>query len=120
MLCSLQREVDGLRQGYGRARGVGLHDAVDGPLDGHELMRVLTGHPSDASLRSGLRGRCADRPGVCRRLAGCQRDRSEEHTSELQSLMRISYAVLCLKKKIKKLHNNTIFDICENKKKFKQ
>src|SRR3546814_4880923 len=27
--------------------------------------------------------------------------RSEEHTSELQSLMRISYAVLCLKKKIK-------------------
>src|SRR3546814_1846798 len=28
-------------------------------------------------------------------------DRSEEHTSELQSLMRISYAVFCLKKKIK-------------------
>src|SRR3546814_7858082 len=31
--------------------------------------------------------------------------RSEEHTSELQSLMRISYAVFCLKKKI---NNNTI------------
>src|SRR3546814_7503775 len=31
------------------------------------------------------------------------RDRSEEHTSELQSLMRISYAVFCLKKK--KNHN---------------
>src|SRR3546814_3433040 len=29
--------------------------------------------------------------------------RSEEHTSELQSLMRISYAVFCLKKKIKRL-----------------
>src|SRR3546814_199652 len=29
--------------------------------------------------------------------------RSEEHTSELQSLMRISYAVFCLKKKIKTL-----------------
>src|SRR3546814_1260481 len=28
-------------------------------------------------------------------------DRSEEHTSELQSLMRISYAVFCLKKKTK-------------------
>src|SRR3546814_5954921 len=28
------------------------------------------------------------------------RDRSEEHTSELQSLMRISYAVFCLKQKI--------------------
>src|SRR3546814_10851486 len=31
-------------------------------------------------------------------------DRSEEHTSELQSLMRISYAVFCLKKKNKKKH----------------
>src|SRR3546814_6823404 len=31
--------------------------------------------------------------------------RSEEHTSELQSLMRISYAVFCLKKK--KYHNKT-------------
>src|SRR3546814_5388749 len=30
--------------------------------------------------------------------------RSEEHTSELQSLMRISYAVFCLKKKTKKKH----------------
>src|SRR3546814_1578298 len=30
---------------------------------------------------------------------GCPTDRSEEHTSELQSLMRISYAVFCLKKK---------------------
>src|SRR3546814_8365370 len=32
-------------------------------------------------------------------------DRSEEHTSELQSLMRISYAVFCLKKK--KQHHHT-------------
>src|SRR3546814_10412711 len=32
--------------------------------------------------------------------------RSEEHTSELQSLMRISYAVFCLKKK----HNNFIYN----------
>src|SRR3546814_3614875 len=31
--------------------------------------------------------------------------RSEEHTSELQSLMRISYAVFCLKKKIKMLNS---------------
>src|SRR3546814_17157583 len=31
--------------------------------------------------------------------AGDRRGRSEEHTSELQSLMRISYAVFCLKKK---------------------
>src|SRR3546814_6667204 len=36
-------------------------------------------------------------------------DRSEEHTSELQSLMRISYAVFCLKKKktIQKITNKT-------------
>src|SRR3546814_10685271 len=34
--------------------------------------------------------------------------RSEEHTSELQSLMRISYAVFCLKKKTKtNKHNNS-------------
>src|SRR3546814_6923366 len=37
--------------------------------------------------------------------------RSEEHTSELQSLMRISYAVFCLKKKKTKynIHNNYLF-----------
>src|SRR3546814_3220958 len=35
-------------------------------------------------------------------------DRSEEHTSELQSLMRISYAVFCLKKKIYNNNENTI------------
>src|SRR3546814_10240937 len=37
--------------------------------------------------------------------AGEPRDRSEEHTSELQSLMRISYAVFCLKKKRRKKQN---------------
>src|SRR3546814_7635952 len=44
------------------------------------------------------------RSGPCprdRSLAGRPRPRSEEHTSELQSLMRISYAVFCLKKKNK-------------------
>src|SRR3546814_9295328 len=56
----------------------------------------------------------ADRLGLCRlqlaalrprrprfqqpALAGAGKRRSEEHTSELQSLMRISYAVFCLKK----------------------
>src|SRR3546814_1651922 len=37
--------------------------------------------------------------------------RSEEHTSELQSLMRISYAVFCLKKKTKNKINNTIITL---------
>src|SRR3546814_8316709 len=39
-------------------------------------------------------------------LATVRSHRSEEHTSELQSLMRISYAVFCLKKKTN--HNTTI------------
>src|SRR3546814_3172860 len=39
-------------------------------------------------------------------------DRSEEHTSELQSLMRISYAVFCLTKKTTNINNiNSTFDI---------
>src|SRR3546814_7176939 len=42
------------------------------------------------------RGRCAGR--------------SEEHTSELQSLMRISYAVFCLKKKKKQKHKTADVD----------
>src|SRR3546814_793072 len=52
----------------------GLHWAygIDGPSDGHFYA-----------------------------LVGPDGERSEEHTSELQSLMRISYAVLCLKKKNK-------------------
>src|SRR3546814_6602863 len=44
------------------------------------------------------RARCAQRRGPM----GPEDWRSEEHTSELQSLMRISYAVFCLKQKKKK------------------
>src|SRR3546814_5586577 len=55
----------------------------------------------DSALRSASRGRprfsSAARSAMVRAL-----QRSEEHTSELQSLMRISYAVFCLKKKTKK------------------
>src|SRR3546814_9501141 len=45
----------------------------------------------------------------CRSPRATWRGRSEEHTSELQSLMRISYAVFCLKKKKTKTDdtNNT-------------
>src|SRR3546814_8762602 len=39
--------------------------------------------------------------------SSARRPRSEEHTSELQSLMRISYAVFCLKKKTKKTYKHT-------------
>src|SRR3546814_18416647 len=54
------------------------------------------------TLRSGAKARSA--AGVDQFLEGftqLQTVRSEEHTSELQSLMRISYAVFCLKKKKK-------------------
>src|SRR3546814_5087245 len=49
-------------------------------------------------------------------VVGSQQDvlavvRSEEHTSELQSLMRISYAVFCLKKKNKSQHGRSIATI---------
>src|SRR3546814_6664755 len=40
-------------------------------------------------------------------LLALLQSRSEEHTSELQSLMRISYAVFCLKKKKKEIINKT-------------
>src|SRR3546814_5690402 len=53
--------------------------------------------------RDRFRGRILDRRAQRPSHRGCAyRDlRSEEHTSELQSLMRISYAVFCLKKKKK-------------------
>src|SRR3546814_18419138 len=51
------------------------------------------------SSRRYERGRWSSRG--CRRHDRGDEGRSEEHTSELQSLMRISYAVFCLKKKKK-------------------
>src|SRR3546814_5315046 len=62
--------------------------------------------PGRAHLRGHLEGRRDRLPGGERR-----RDRSEEHTSELQSLMRISYAVFYVHKKTKhlvKTHTPTI------------
>src|SRR3546814_7738623 len=42
---------------------------------------------------------------VARYAVQLEQERSEEHTSELQSLMRNSYAVFCLKKKITNMNN---------------
>src|SRR3546814_5258870 len=42
------------------------------------------------------------------------RPRSEEHTSELQSLMRISYAVFCLKTKIVKKTTQNIYNVASS------
>src|SRR3546814_1040420 len=57
---------------------------------------VLDDQDARASLAVDLFRRLADQPV---HLVHVATDRSEEHTSELQSLMRISYAVFCLKKK---------------------
>src|SRR3546814_4802213 len=60
--------------------------------------------PSRSPAKSGCRNRHATIAAAraTDRSTAPDRTRSEEHTSELQSLMRISYAVFCLKKKIKK------------------
>src|SRR3546814_9762960 len=59
---------------------------------------VLAAQPEDRGAHRAPHVECED---ARTRIAA---KRSEEHTSELQSLMRISYAVFCLKKKHK---NNT-------------
>src|SRR3546814_5038207 len=61
---------------------------------GHERTPTL---PRTTTLCCGCRA-SATAIIVCRQLSRSRR-RSEEHTSELQSLMRTSYAVFCLKKK---------------------
>src|SRR3546814_1110616 len=81
-------------------RSVG-HDMPDPVLIAVELL-----HVPRVELRMDLPAR-RRRPRHDARLipANHLRLRSEEHTSELQSLMRISYAVFCLKKKKIILHN---------------
>src|SRR3546814_1276759 len=86
-----------------------LHDlARHGPVDvgeGDELEHQRFGRPGEARQRRRHhedRQLIAIHPVAQRdraRLVVADRLRSEEHTSELQSLMRISYAVFCLKKK---------------------
>src|SRR3546814_6648724 len=63
----------------------------DGPVGQRRVRRNLRGELLGLRERLALRHHVLD-------------ERSEEHTSELQSLMRISSAVFCLKKKT---HNNT-------------
>src|SRR3546814_7038520 len=72
----------------------------DARLVGH---RALGQGRTSRALRMGWRAagnRHADPP--CGEAVGRGTVRSEEHTSELQSLMRISYAVFCLQKKKKR------------------
>src|SRR3546814_8305148 len=61
------------------------------------IPRAHGGPAVDAAQRG--RGVAFDEDPVADRVGLAHPQRSEEHTSELQSLMRISYAVFCLKKK---------------------
>src|SRR3546814_2667588 len=82
------------------------------PGDGGSLFALRSAHSVPLLLDCGFtpdsrgrrcRGRASDRrPDAWRRALPGRADRSEEHTSELQSLMRISYAVFCLKKKTRR------------------
>src|SRR3546814_2384197 len=65
-----------------------------------DLVR-LAAQPANAPMSMSLVTRTQfSRDYLLRRLLASVTRRSEEHTSELQSLMRISYAVYCLKNKI--------------------
>src|SRR3546814_3351096 len=84
-------------------------------LDGYDsegIFPSILGHEGAGIVREVGAGVTSLKPGdhaiplyttECRQCKSCL-SRSEEHTSELQSLMRISYAVFCLKKK---KNNNT-------------
>src|SRR3546814_4164176 len=83
--------------GSAGAAGPELHDPVQ-PHGGQALAEALREAPAigvvAACPRAGVNHRVHRADG-----GGRGGQRSEEHTSELQSLMRISYAVFCLKKK---------------------
>src|SRR3546814_1496781 len=94
------------RSGWGTARGrqrdVGKHRD-------HPDVRARAGR-SDRLVDTGGVGRARDRARAARTSAAhrSSTSRSEEHTSELQSLMRISYAVFCLKQKTHKTPSKDI------------
>src|SRR3546814_5599197 len=102
-----QRQPDVGRRGTPRdqQRGVFLDVVRRQPVVGvgDEILEERPGAPRQATEESELRSRQRARPAFARQAGPPRqpRRRSEEHTSELQSLMRISYAVFCLKTKSK-------------------
>src|SRR3546814_6700675 len=73
------------------------HFAAVEHILGGDLRRLLL--PDQLAECAQPFGQCRAQPGFVRAAGG---GRSEEHTSELQSLMRISYAVFCVKRKQKR------------------
>src|SRR3546814_2114692 len=76
---------------------VALNIAI--PLLGSYAIHGRPGFRQHTAMRGVICEVCLITEGVDFRAMLVAQDRSEEHTSELQSLMRISYAVFCLKKK---------------------
>src|SRR3546814_968465 len=77
--------------------------AVDGEEQDDEQSRM---HADDDGIVASAQLVAALRFETCR-IAARQEERSEEHTSELPSLMRISYAVFCLKKQTRSRKHKT-------------
>src|SRR3546814_2750898 len=78
-----------------------------------EIRQVLLARPADKIVRPDIQETEAMpqvifEPRQDLDAVGKARDRSEEHTSELQSLMRISYAVFCLKTKTQNKNKHRI------------
>src|SRR3546814_643776 len=89
--------VDQLAVGFGREGAAGEPDGV-GVVVERDVLELQHGCMCVAAQPWNTRSLLPSGP--LTRAQSCQRiPRSEEHTSELQSLMRISYAVFCLKKK---------------------
>src|SRR3546814_2576202 len=82
------------------------HRAVPGVVGVAELGRVAVPEHGEVRLGELVLGRQVH-PDL-EQLERVRPLRSEEHTSELQSLMRISYAVFCLKKKKKQNKTKTV------------
>src|SRR3546814_7218936 len=113
-VCSSDLHIDFLLDEHARAmvgheHRIGVIDAVAGEAAQAQHLPLRLGEIADAgNIGLPQRSTCTGPTSACRRPCHSDsntRERSEEHTSELQSLMRISYAVFCLKKKIQ--HKNT-------------
>src|SRR3546814_6522140 len=101
-------EVAGICLGIWLTEGVGVDDSagracVDALLDAGinfiDTANIYGRGAAESFLGDALKGQPRDSYVLATKLFFPMTDRSEEHTSELQSLMRISYAVFCLKKK---------------------
>src|SRR3546814_4897205 len=77
-----------------------------GNVKSNDSAQDLQVHRGHSSKSAPLRSATTIQESPKQQCAHTCYQRSEEHTSELQSLMRISYAVFCLKKK--KTHNSTL------------